>query len=195
MAIAAEPPELPPMVARPSGSLVSFTLHCFSTRGSTSVSTNSAYRPDMVSYSRPRSLPGPSPLPLPIEMAIITGRRCWAIRLSMAVNNGRSGPSAPTRNGASVPGTYWVVGGAEDEVSVGVRRRDGAVGQLLGRDITGRAGIASWRHGTRRRRGRGRSLGDCRTCASHQADQQRDAWKTEHLGTPLRTVLCLVRLW
>ena len=64
------------MVARPSGSLVSFTLYCFSTRGSTSFSTNSAYRPDMVSYSRPRSLPWASPLPLPMEMAIITGTRC-----------------------------------------------------------------------------------------------------------------------
>ena len=39
---AATPPELPPIVARPSGSFVSFTLHCFSTSGSTSVSTNSA---------------------------------------------------------------------------------------------------------------------------------------------------------
>src|SRR3984893_5584828 len=73
-----EPPELPPIVARPSGSLVSFTLYCFSTRGSTSFSTNSAYRPDIVSYSRPRSLPWASPPPLPMESAIITGGRCWA---------------------------------------------------------------------------------------------------------------------
>ena len=94
------------MVARPSGSLVSFTLYCFSTSGSTSFSTNSAYRPDMVSYSRPRSLPWASPLPLPMEMAIITGTRCCAIRLSSAVNSARSGPSAPTMNGAAVPGTY-----------------------------------------------------------------------------------------
>ena len=59
-----------------------------------------------MSYSRPRSLPWASPLPLPMEMAIITGTRCWAIRLSSAVNNARSGPSAPTMNGAAVPGTY-----------------------------------------------------------------------------------------
>jgi len=70
-----EPPELPPIVARPSGSLVNFTLYCFSTKGSTSCSTNSAYRPDMVSYSRPRSLPWASPLPLLMEMAIITPAR------------------------------------------------------------------------------------------------------------------------
>src|ERR1700682_2164082 len=80
-----EPPELPPIVARPSGSLVSFTLYCFSTRGSTSFSTNSAYRPDIVSYSRPRSLPWASPLPLPMEMAIFTGTRSCATGLSRGV--------------------------------------------------------------------------------------------------------------
>ena len=97
---------LPPMVARASGSLLSFTLYCFSTSGSTSFSTNSAYRPDMVSYSKPRSLPWASPLPLLMETAIITGTRCWAIRVSNAVNKRGSGPSAPTMNGATVPGTY-----------------------------------------------------------------------------------------
>jgi hypothetical protein len=50
MARAAEPPELPPIVARPSGSLVSFTLYGFSTIGNISDSTNSAYLPDIVSY-------------------------------------------------------------------------------------------------------------------------------------------------
>ena len=60
----------------------------------------------MVSYSRPRWLPCASPLPLPIEIATITGTRCWAIRLSSAVNSIGSGPSAPTINGAAVPGTY-----------------------------------------------------------------------------------------
>ena len=49
----------------------------------------------MVSYSRPRSLPWASPEPLPMEMAIITGTQCWAIRLSNTVNNAWSGPSAP----------------------------------------------------------------------------------------------------
>src|SRR5208283_3004525 len=86
-----EPPELPPIVARPAGSLVSFTLPFFSTRGSTSFSTNSAYRPDIVSYSKPRSLPWASPLPLPMEIAIITGTRCAAIRLSRAANKVGSG--------------------------------------------------------------------------------------------------------
>src|SRR5947199_182976 len=83
--------ELVPMVARPSGSLVSLTLASFSTRGSTSFSTNSAYRPDIVSYSRPRSLPWASPLPLAIEIATITGTRFWAIRLSSTVKSRRSG--------------------------------------------------------------------------------------------------------
>ena len=59
--------------------------------------TNSAYRPDMVSYFRPRSLHCASP-PLLIEMAIMTGTRCWAIRLSRALDNNGSGPSAPTMN-------------------------------------------------------------------------------------------------
>jgi hypothetical protein len=59
-----------------------------------------------VSYSSPRWLPCASPLPLPMEMAIITGTRFCAIRLSSAVNSSGSGPSAPTMNGANVPGTY-----------------------------------------------------------------------------------------
>ena len=59
-----------------------------------------------MSYSRPRWLPCASPLPLPMEMAIITGTRFCAIRLSSAVNSAWSGPSAPTMNGAAVPGTY-----------------------------------------------------------------------------------------
>jgi hypothetical protein len=42
MLSAAAPPELPHRRA-PSRVLVSFTLYCFSTSGSTSVSTNSAY--------------------------------------------------------------------------------------------------------------------------------------------------------
>jgi len=41
-----------------------------------------------------------------MEMAIITGTFFAAIRLSKAVNNCRSGPSAPTINGAAVSGTY-----------------------------------------------------------------------------------------
>ena len=104
MIIAHDPPELQPIVARPSGSFVSLTLHSFSTSGSTSVSTNSAYRPDIVSYSSPRWLPCASPLPLPIEIAIIAGTRFCAMRLSSAVKSSLSGPSAPTMNGAAVPG-------------------------------------------------------------------------------------------
>src|ERR1035438_6434858 len=41
-----------------------------------------------------------------MEIAIITGTRCSAIRLSSAVNKVRSGPSVPTMNGASVPSRY-----------------------------------------------------------------------------------------
>ena len=80
IAIAAAAPELHPVVARASGSFVSLTLYCFSTSGSTSVSTNCAYRPDIVSYSSPRWLPCASPLPLLMEMATITGTRFCAIR-------------------------------------------------------------------------------------------------------------------
>src|SRR3954469_22638224 len=106
MIIAHDPPELQPMVARPSGSFVSFTLHLASTIGNTSVSTNSAYLPLIVSYSSPRWLPWASPLPLPMEIATIAGTFLAAIRLSSATNSDLSGPSAPTMNGASVPATY-----------------------------------------------------------------------------------------
>ena len=41
-----------------------------------------------------------------IEMAIITGTRFSWIRLSSATGSARSGPSAPTINGAAVPATY-----------------------------------------------------------------------------------------
>src|SRR4051794_37917583 len=57
MVNAAAPPELPPMVARPSGPVVNLTPASRAARGSTSVSTKSAYTPDTVSYSRPRWLP------------------------------------------------------------------------------------------------------------------------------------------
>jgi hypothetical protein len=103
---AADPPELQPIVARDSGSLLSFTLYCVSTSGSTSFSTNSAYKPDIVSYSSPRWLPCASPLPLPMEIPIIAGTFLSAMRLSSVVNSNGSGPSAPTMKGASVPGTY-----------------------------------------------------------------------------------------
>ena len=176
----------------------------------------------MVSYSRPRWLPWASPLPLPIEMAIITGTRFWAMRLSSAVKSSLSGPSAPTMNGAAVPGDVLLgdidgdsarvgggmaggddelgrVGGigraervgvardagidlavgrihrevvhrslrhaflhghfrrglvrrADDEVSVGIGRRNRAVGQFLGLDIAGRVRIARGRRRTRRAR-------------------------------------------
>ena len=43
--LAAAPPELHPVVARPSGSFVSFTLHWASTKGSTSVSWLTPKRP------------------------------------------------------------------------------------------------------------------------------------------------------
>ena len=107
MISAHEPPELPPIVARPSGSLVSFTLHSFSTSGSTSVSTNSAYLPDMVSYSSPRWLPWASPLPLrnrdgDHRRHLVFGDEVIE-RLEQIADRA---PSAPTMNGAAVPGTY-----------------------------------------------------------------------------------------
>jgi hypothetical protein len=187
------------------GILVNFTLHLLFHQRQHFFLDELRIRPDMVSYSSPRSLPWASPPPLPMEMAIITGTRLLAIRLSKAVNNARSVPSAPTMKGATVPGRiasahkpppggcrepggwwlppvwrgrrdppcqkYWlasdaginfavsrthgevihrslrhtflhghfrraVVSRANDEVSVGIRRRIGAVGQLFGRDIT-----------------------------------------------------------
>src|SRR5579862_3632174 len=68
-----EPPELPPIVARPSGLDVNFTLHSFAARGSTSVSMKLANLSETVSYSSPRSLPFPSPPPELTMTAIITG--------------------------------------------------------------------------------------------------------------------------
>src|SRR5476651_2764669 len=62
--------------------------------------------------------------------------------------------------------------GAEDEVSVGLCRSVGTVGQVFRRDITGRVGIAGRRRRARWAYRRGRSLGHGRTCASHQADQE-----------------------
>src|SRR5260370_7343778 len=106
MISAQEPPELAPIVARPSGSRVSFTLYFDSTSGSTSCSTNSAYLPDIVSYSRPRSLPWASPPPLPMNTPIIAGRRCCAIRSSSSVGHACSTPSAPPRNAPPCPAPY-----------------------------------------------------------------------------------------
>ena len=186
-----------------------------------------------MSYSSPRSLPCASPLPLPIEMAIIAGTRFCAIRLSSAVNSSWSGPSAPTMNGAAVPGTYcfgtytatrarvgrgWlvvtislagslgsgvpnvpglardagidlavrrlhrevedlslrhaflrghlrrgIVRRADDEISIGIRRRHRAVRQFLGRDVTGRVRIAGGRRGSHTARRGGWSLRPCRS--------------------------------
>src|SRR5580658_4619578 len=41
-----------------------------------------------------------------MEIAIIAGTRFRAFKLSRVVNKSGSGPSAPTINGAGVPGTY-----------------------------------------------------------------------------------------
>src|ERR1700733_7445323 len=46
------------------------------------------------------------PLPLPMEIAIIAGTLCWAIKVSGTEKSSGSGPSAPTMNGATLPGTY-----------------------------------------------------------------------------------------
>ena len=62
---------------------------------------------------------------------------------------------------------------ADDEVSVGVRRRHGAVGQLFRRDISGCVRIAGWRHWPRRclrcRSRRSPCGGWCRGCAPGSA--------------------------
>ena len=68
-------PELPPIVARPSGSVVNTTPYSFVIRGSTSVSMNVAYTSDTVSYSSPRWLPCASPPPLWTITATIGGTR------------------------------------------------------------------------------------------------------------------------
>src|SRR5271163_1810088 len=63
-----------------------------------------------------------------------------------------------------------IVGGAEDEISIGIWRSIRAVWQIFGFDITRRVGIASGRSRANRvlgrnwRRGR-RRLGDCRAGA------------------------------
>ena len=95
MVNAATPPELPPIVARASGSLVSFTLYLLLDQRQHFRFDELGIVPDIVSYSRPRWLPCASPLPLAMEIAIITGTRFWAIRLSSAVNS--SGPDRPRR--------------------------------------------------------------------------------------------------
>ncbi len=85
MMSAAEPRELHPIAARPPGSFVSFTLQCFSTRGSTSSSMYVAKSPFMLSYSLPRSCPWASPPPFWNAISTIGGIRFWAIRLSRTV--------------------------------------------------------------------------------------------------------------
>src|SRR3954465_10770990 len=101
MAMAQEARELPPMVQRASGSLEILTLHSDSTRGMTSVSTQSAYLLDMVSYSRPRWLPWASLPPLGMEMQIMEGTFLAAMRLSRATK-GWVSPSAVMRTGDAV---------------------------------------------------------------------------------------------
>ena len=66
-----------------------------------------------------------------------------------------------------------IVRGAEDEVSVGVWRRDGAVGQFFRRDIAGRVGIARGRDGARGARCRQRSLRRCLIQGGSQAQRER----------------------
>ena len=56
---------------------------------------------------------------------------------------------------------------ADDEVAVGIRRRNGAVGQLLGGDISGRVRIAGGRRWACRR-------SHCRICASHQIQHRAE---------------------
>jgi hypothetical protein len=95
----AAPPELPPMAPRPSGSLVKVTARsgfcaftAASTAGSSSLSAHSAYRPDTVSYSSPRSLPTLSPPPLPAKTTTMGGIEPLAIRLSKTAGKEPSKP-------------------------------------------------------------------------------------------------------
>src|ERR1019366_2474608 len=63
-----------------------------------------------------------------MEIAIITGTRCSAIKLSSAVHKVRSGPSVPTMNGASVPSRYCLENTAPSrsgQANGGARRRSG----------------------------------------------------------------------
>ena len=75
-----------------------------------------------------------------------------------------------------------IVGGAEDEVSVGLYRRDGAVGQVLSLDVARRIGVAGRRRRAGRTRARrrylgggrrrGYNLGDCRIQAGDHSDAE-----------------------
>ena len=60
---------------------------------------------------------------------------------------------------------------SDDEVPVGIGRRDGAVGQLLRLNISGRVRIAGWRHGScgRRLSHRADHDGDRQLCSSHMS--------------------------
>ena len=101
------PPELQPMVARPSGSLVSLTLHfAFDERQHFVLDELGVLAGHGVVFEAALAALG-------VAAAVADGdgdhRRAAlfsAMRLSRAVKSRRSGPSAPTMNGASVPGTY-----------------------------------------------------------------------------------------
>jgi hypothetical protein len=84
------------------------------TAGRTSVSMKRAYRSDIVSYSRPRSLPRLSPPPFATAIATNAGKRRSAgvlswVKLSRAFRMLPScpGPSWITMNGAGVPSLYF----------------------------------------------------------------------------------------
>ena len=76
--------------------------------------------------------------------AIIAGTRFCAIRLSSAVNSSGSGPSAPTMNGAAVPGTYCFrdVDGDPARVRRRMAGRDHQLGGIGGIGGAERAGVA-----------------------------------------------------
>ena len=124
MLSAQEPPELPPIVARPSGSLGQLhVVSGFSTSGTHFGLDDSAYRPDMVSYSRPRWLPCASPLPLAKGNGDHGGQRLSAIRLSRTVNKGRVGSVGSDDEGRRSAGNVLLRHIDGDSAHIG--RRDG----------------------------------------------------------------------
>ena len=106
MISAADPPELPPIVARPSGSLVSLTLALL-------LDERQHFGLDELRVaSRHRVVLEAALAALGVAAAVADrdrDHRRHALLRDQVVERceqQRSGPSAPTMNGAAVPGTY-----------------------------------------------------------------------------------------
>lgn len=108
-----------------------------STAGNTSSVMNRAKRSDIVSYSRPRSLPLPSLPPFSTPIAMNAGnlrfRSVEMVRLSSALRTKlrRLGPSSVTSMGAFVP-SFWTRAGRPPESKWNADRRPpGHPGRLV----------------------------------------------------------------